>query len=236
MYNIMNAYISYICNDAYLDGSIALIKSLRYHKCSNDIVIMVTKDVSKKSRQILLKLEVILIDIEEIHYKGKLSHLIEDRYGKQNNSWMMFTKLNIWKQSQYHKLLYIDADTVVLNNTDFIFNINEQFSAVLGGSKYHKYHGIEAGVLLLHPSIDIYNKLIDAMNSDNYDLRMSDQTLINDFFLKHDKINYLDNKWNRLQKKNSDIKDAYIYHWNGDKPWNNNKIINFNIWNFYYNL
>jgi len=131
---------------------------------------------------------VIIKNVDAIHYQGKLSHLIEDRYGKQNNSWMMFTKINIWKQTQYEKLLYIDADTIVLKNLDSIFEINENISAVFGGSLFHKYEGIEAGVLLIKPSMETYNKLIEAMNSDKYDLRMSDQTLINDYFL--DKINF----------------------------------------------
>ena len=113
----------------------------------------------------------------------------------------MFTKINIWKENQYKKILYIDADMIVLQNIDFIFEINSNISAVYGGSNYHKYQGIEVGVLLIKPSIDTYNNLIKTMNSDNYDLRMSDQTLINDYFLKHDKINYLDSKFNRLQKK-----------------------------------
>mgnify|MGYP000327006049 CR=1 FL=1 len=231
----MNAYISYICNDNYLPGVVALIKSLKYHKCSFNIIIMVTYNVSLKSKEILLKLGVIIKIVEEIHYQGKLKHLIEDRYGKQNNSWMMFTKINIWKEINYKKLLYIDADTIVLKNIDHIFKINHNLSAVLGGSTFHNYKGIEAGILLLKPSIDTYNNLIKAMNSDKYDLRMSDQTLINDYFLKHDKINYLEEKWNRLQKKNNSILGAFIYHWNGQKPWIN-RVINDNIWNFYYNL
>ena len=230
----MNAYISYICNDNYLPGVTALVKSLKYHKCQYDIIIMITKDVSESAKKKLRNLNVIIKNVDEIHYQGKLSHLIEDRYGKQNNSWMMFTKINIWKQTQYEKLLYIDADTIVLKNLDSIFEINENISAVFGGSLFHKYEGIEAGVLLIKPSMETYNKLIEAMNSDKYDLRMSDQTLINDYFVG--KINYLDEKWNRLQKKNRNINGAYIYHWNGSKPWNDINIIHFNVWNFYYNL
>jgi glycogenin len=232
----MNAYVSYICNDNYLPGIVALIKSLKYHKCKNEIYVMVTKDVSLKSKEVLSKLGVIIKEVNEIHYKGNKSNLIEDRYGKQNKSWMMFTKINIWKEIPCEKLLYIDSDMVVLQNIDSIFEINSNISAVYGGSAYHKYQGIEAGVLLIKPSIDTYNNLIKAMNSDDYDLRMSDQTLINDYFLKHDKINYLDPKFNRLQKKNNNIDGAYIYHWNGQKPWNINNVPNFNIWNFYYNL
>ena len=233
---IMNAYISYICNDNYLPGTIALIKSLKHHNCKFDICILVTKDVSVKSKETILNLGANIKEVNEIHYKGKKSELIIDRYGKSNNSWMMFTKINIFKEIKFNKLLYIDADTVVLQNIDHIFDNNSNFSAVKGGSKMLNYDGIEGGVLLFKPSLDLYEELIKAMNSDTYDLRMSDQSLLNDFFLKHYSIDYLDEKWNRLQKKNGNIDGAYIYHWNGSKPWNNNDIPNFNTWNLYYNL
>ena len=42
----MNCYITYLCNDNYLPGIVALVKSLKYHKTKNQILVMVTKDVS----------------------------------------------------------------------------------------------------------------------------------------------------------------------------------------------
>ena len=237
---IMNCYITYLCNDNYLPGIVALIKSLKYHKTKNPIMVMVTKNVSSESTKIISKLEVILKKVNKIHYQGKKKHLILDRSGRKNNSWMTFTKMNIWKQTQYDKILYIDADTVVLHNIDSLFTDTTNHGnicAVKGGSTHHNYKGIESGVLLIKPSINTYNNLIKAMNSDKYDLSMSDQTLINDYFNKHDKIHYLSSKYNRLQKiQKKTIEGAYIYHWNGIKPWNKATVQNFNIWNFYYQL
>lgn len=232
----MNAYISYICNDNYLPGIIALIKSLKYNKCINNILIMITKDVSLDSKEKILKLGALVKHVEEIHYKGRKTSKIMDRHGKNNTSWMMFTKLNIWKLCEYKKILYIDADTVVLKNIDHLFTIKENFSAVKGCSVPLHYDGIEGGVLLIEPCLDTYNGLIQAMNSDKYDLIMSDQSLINDYFNKHGKINLLDKKYNTLQKKFKSINDAYIYHWNGKKPWNTSTITHYNTWKFFYDL
>tara|TARA_B100001094_G_scaffold322812_1_gene372706 strand:+ start:7494 stop:8192 length:699 start_codon:yes stop_codon:yes gene_type:complete len=232
----MNAYVSYICNDAYLPGVIALIKSLKYNQCKSDILIMVTKDVSLNSKDIIFKLGAFINDIEEINYKGNNAHKIKDRYGKTNESWKMFTKLNIWKLCKYEKILYIDADTITLQNVDHLFDTNARFSAVMGGSKILKYYGIEGGVLLIEPSLDTYKNLIDAMNDDTDNLIMSDQSLINDYFSKRGEITVLDKRYNVLQKKNKHTKDAFIYHWNGVKPWNDRNISNFKIWNFFYEL
>lgn len=123
---------------------------------------------------------------------------------------MTFTKLNIWKFVDYDKLVYLDADTIVLENIDNLFNY-EELSAVLGGSQMLKYKGIESGVLVIKPNINMFNNLLSALNSDKYDLKMSDQSFINDYFIKNYKINYLPEKYNRLMKKNKIIKGAAIY-------------------------
>ena len=163
----MNAYISYICNDNYLPGIIVLIKSLKHHNCKFDICILVTKGVSVKSKETILNLGADVKEVNEIHYKGKKSELIIDRYGKSNNSWMMFTKINIFKEIKFNKLLYIDADTVVLQNIDHIFDNDSNFSAVNGGSKLLNYDGIESGVLLFKPSLDLYEEFYPEFKKTN---------------------------------------------------------------------
>ena len=96
----MNCYITYLCNDNYLPGIVALVKSLKYHKTKNHILVMVTKDVSSECRKNISNLGVIVKKVNEIHYQGKRKDLIRDRFGRENNSWMMFTKINIWKETQ----------------------------------------------------------------------------------------------------------------------------------------
>ena len=114
---------------------------------------------------------------------------------------MVFTKLNIWKFTEYNKLIYIDADTIVLNNIDELFK-NDELSGINDRSEILNYNGINSGLLVIKPNLVTYNNLIAALNSDNYDLKMSDQSLINDYFTKHSKINYLNENYNRLNKKN----------------------------------
>lgn len=223
------AYITYLCDEKYLPGIIALTNSLKIFKCNYPIILMITDNVNLENFKNINN--VIIKKVEKIIYNGKNSIL--DRY--KNNSWMMFTKLNIWKFVDYDKLVYLDADTIVLENIDNLFNNNE-LSAVLGGSEMLKYNGIEAGVLVVKPNMNMFNNLLSALNSDKYDLKMSDQSFINDYFIKNYKINYLPEKYNRLMKKNKIIKGAAIYHWNGEKPWNNNKIFNYNTWVKYYKI
>ena len=86
----MNCYITYLCNDNYLPGIVALVKSLKYHKTKNQILVMVTKDVSSECTKNISNLGVIVKTVNEIHYQGKRKDLIRDRFGRENNSWMIY--------------------------------------------------------------------------------------------------------------------------------------------------
>lgn len=232
----MNAYISYVCSDNFIPGIIALYNSLRHFGCDKDFLVMVTDDVTEESRQKLCERNLRIVDAEKIYYTGKRKDKILDRYGKKDESWKMFTKINIWKQIQYEKLIYIDADTIVLENIDELFSV-EELGAVKGGSIVLEYDGIEAGVLVIRPSIETYNDLIESLDGDTYDIKMSDQSFLNHYFTKLEKINYIPEKYNRMYKKNNNPMGSAIFHFNSDKPWiEPDRIIGpcVEVWNYFY--
>lgn len=214
----MIGYISYVCSDNFVPGVVALYNSVRDAGCENDFLVLVTDDVTEEARQILAERNLQIVNAEKVFYNGQYKDKILDRYGKTDESWKMFTKLNIWKQTKYEKLIYLDADTIVLENIDELFEVNE-LGAVLGGSAGLNYVGIEAGVLVVKPSLDTFNDLIDALESDVYNIKMSDQSFLNDYFLNNRSIKHIPEKFNRLYKKNPNPTGSKIFHFNSDKPW-----------------
>lgn len=232
----MNAYISYVCSDNFIPGVISLYNSVRLSNCNNDFLVLVTDDISEQNKERLRNKGMILVEVEKVYYNGNYRDKILDRYGKVNESWKMFTKLNIWKQVDYKKLIYLDADTIVLQNIDELFSVDE-LGAVKGGSVILQYDGIEAGVLVLSPSLETYNNLIEALGQDTYDIKMSDQSFLNHYFSKTNSITYIPEKFNRMYKKNTNPVGSAIFHFNSDKPWiDPNKIIKpcVEMWNYFY--
>jgi lipopolysaccharide biosynthesis glycosyltransferase len=232
----MIGYISYVCSDNFIPGVVALYNSVRNAGCENDFLVLVTDDVTEEARQILAERNLQIVNVEKVFYNGKRKDKIIDRYGKTDESWKMFTKLNIWKQTKYEKLIYLDADTIVLENIDELFDI-DQLGAVLGGSQGLNYIGIEAGVLVINPNLDTYNKLVEALESDVYNIKMSDQSFLNDYFTRIESINYIPEVYNRLYKKNSNPTGAKVFHFNSSKPWINPETLIkpcVNLWNHFY--
>lgn len=230
----MNAYITYSCSDSYIPGIVALYKSLRSSGNTKDFIVMVTDDVTEKGKELLKNFDVKFFTVDKIHYTGDGTVL--SRY--KDNAWKMFTKLNIWKQIEYKKLVYLDADVLVLKNIDDLFDYDE-LSAVNGGSQMLGYNGIEGGILVIKPSNETFNELIKALNSDDYDIRMSDQSFLNDYFSRHKEITHLPETYNRRWKKRRDFDTCHIFHYNADKPWICPERIDENslsLWNYYFNL
>ena len=69
----------------------------------------------------------------------------------------MATKLRLWQLTQYQRVLYLDADTILTGPVDTVFSSISTFAAE--APKYHSH--FNAGVLLLTPSEATFNELLE---------------------------------------------------------------------------
>ena len=134
--------------DSYIPGILLLCSSIRkvmpkeYIKYI-DLCCMVTKDVSKESRDIILKVYDRVIEVEYLQIPPNLiKHSSEDTkkiYAKT------FTKLRIFEFTEYKKILFLDADMLVIKEDIFsLFDIKTPAAIFMGklsnkpGDKYFK--------------------------------------------------------------------------------------------------
>ena len=123
-------------NDSYLPGILLLGSSIRkimpksYEK-NITLCCMVTYDISKEARNLILKIYDRIIDVDYLKIPSKLiKHNVpkmRDVYSKT------FTKLRIFEMTEYVKVLFLDADMLVLKKDVFsLFNLNTPASIFLG--------------------------------------------------------------------------------------------------------
>lgn len=96
------------------------------------------------------------------------------------------TKLNLWRQIQYDKVVFLDADTVVLQNLDHLFDLDVQFAAApdIGWPDI-----FNSGVFFARPNIGTYaalRRLADAGIS----FDGGDQGLLNSFFPSFTRLSF----------------------------------------------
>lgn len=97
-----------------------------------------------------------------------------------------FTKIALWRQTQYRRLVYIDADVVALRAPDELFRLESSFAAVpdIGWPDC-----FNSGVLALTPNMgDYYGLLALAERGISFD--GADQGLLNMHFRNWERMSF----------------------------------------------
>ena len=110
--------------DSYIPGVICAAESIRISQSKLDIICMVTPDVSAGGREMLLTA---VTRVVEVPYLSFNSHPMKTRRQMElYESWMAdsYTKWNSLRLVEYEKIVFVDADILVLCNLDHLFELN----------------------------------------------------------------------------------------------------------------
>ncbi|KAL8701859.1 MAG: hypothetical protein Q9201_004687 [Fulgogasparrea decipioides] len=133
-----------------------------------------------------------------------------------------FTKIALWRQTQFHKMVYLDADMVALRAPDELFDQEAGFAAVpdIGWPDC-----FNSGLLVLSPNMgDYYALLALAQRGISFD--GADQGLLNMHFRDWHRLSFT---YNCTPSGNYQYVPAYrhfqssismIHYIGTDKPWN----------------
>jgi glycogenin glucosyltransferase len=70
------------------------------------------------------------------------------------------TKLHVWNLLQFEKVVYLDADTLVIENIDELFEIQSSFAASPDIFPPDKFN---AGVLVIQPNASVFHEMISLV-------------------------------------------------------------------------
>ena len=134
-----------------------------------------------------------------------------------------FTKINLWRQTQFRKIIYIDADVVALRAPDELFELPDTFAAAPDVGWPDAFN---SGVMVLSPNMGEYWALKTLAGAgDSFD--GADQGLLNQYY-EHKPWKRLSFTYNCTPSANYQYEPAYRYykhkismvHFIGaDKPW-----------------
>jgi Glycosyl transferase family 8 len=157
--------------DTYAPGVEALGRSLRATGTQEPMVLMVTPDVPERTRRSLASQGWALHPIEPLQNPARADQLLFPRFDK------VFTKLRAWELDGFDKVVLLDADMVVLQNIDSLFDRPELAAA----PDFLVPHRFNSGLMVLDPSRDKLAHMLQALAvSPTYD--GGDQGFLNEFF------------------------------------------------------
>lgn len=168
------AWVTLATNDSYALGALVLANSLKRSGTSRKIVIMITPEgLSEPMKHQLSNVfdEVFDVNILDSKDKKRLALLERPELG------ITFTKLQCWTLVKYSKCVFLDADTMVMKNSDELFDRSE-FSAAPDAGWPDCFN---SGVFVFSPSLETFSRLMEhASTQGSFD--GGDQGLLNTFF------------------------------------------------------
>ncbi|KAH8263955.1 hypothetical protein KR038_010327, partial [Drosophila bunnanda] len=167
------AWVTLTTNDTYSLGALVLAHSLKRAGTAHQLAVLVTPTVSQAMRDRLKEVynvvqEVNVLDSQDA---ANLALLARPELG------VTFTKLHCWRLVQFEKCVFLDADTLVLQNCDELFE-REELSAAPDVSWPDCFN---SGVFVFKPSVDTFGQITEfAVKNGSFD--GGDQGLLNQFF------------------------------------------------------
>ncbi|ESA42597.1 glycosyltransferase family 8 protein [Neurospora crassa] len=170
-----DVYASLLLNDAYLPGALVLAHSLRDSGTHKKLAILITPE--NISNEVVEQLQTVydyVIPVETIQNDRPANLFLMNRPDLHS----AFTKINLWKQTQFRKIVYIDADVVAYRAPDELFDLPHAFSAApdIGWPDL-----FNTGVMVLSPNMGDYYAML-AMAERGISFDGADQGLLNMHF------------------------------------------------------
>ncbi|KAI1423745.1 nucleotide-diphospho-sugar transferase [Xylaria sp. FL1777] len=218
-----DVYATLLLTDTYLPGALVLAHSLRDAGTTKKLAVLVTLDsVSAEAVTELKSVYHYVIPVPRIRNAQPANLQLMNRTDLHS----AFTKINLWKQTQFRKIVYIDADVVAYRAPDELFDIKHPFSAApdIGWPDL-----FNTGVMVLTPNMGDYYAMM-AMAERGISFDGADQGLINTHFRNN--YNRISFAYNVTPSAHYQYIPAYrhfqssinMVHFIGsDKPWFNGR-------------
>ncbi|KAE8662822.1 UDP-glucuronate:xylan alpha-glucuronosyltransferase 1 [Hibiscus syriacus] len=177
----------------YVCGAIAAAQSIRMSGSTRDLVILVDEMINVFYRS----------GLEAAGWKVRTIQRIrnpkaeKDAYNEYN-----YSKFRLWQLTEYDKIIFIDADLLILRNIDFLFGMQEISATGNNATLFN------SGVMVIEPSNCTFQLLMDHIEV--FELyNGGDQGYLNKEDVKQKKTRLF----------GSDPSVLYVLHYLGIKPW-----------------
>ena len=173
-------------NEGYPAGALAMSASLEVLESALRRIALVVPIVNQGIRDLLHAAAWEVREVDVIECNQKLGEKVTaDRYDlgaeyqAKRAKWLATcTKFHAWRLTFLRKVIFLDADTLILRPIDSLVDHPSHFAAAPDTFPADQFN---SGVMVLTPSEDRYRELLD-WNAVNGTAEGGDQCLLNEFF------------------------------------------------------
>ena len=228
----MFAYVTLVTNANYGLGALALARSLRAAASEWPLVVLATRDAGSLTE---LESEGCLVERVAQPAMSQEFRLRHERralhatapYTKGNKPTFHepmdnFCKLAVWQLTQYRRVVFLDADTLVIKNIDKLFGYPEFSAAPNLYESLADMHRLNSGVFVAAPSERTHADMLARLATPDVLWRRTDQTFLESYFPDWHGLPYT---YNALQYLYFNLPEMWrwssikVVHYQYEKPW-----------------
>ncbi len=225
------SYVTYLTDDSYAYGVILLKETLDKTQSKYPLHVLITEDVSTSTVEILEQLKVSYELVEKILLPEHIHQSNLQKNKKFAITWQYcLTQLQVFNLKQFDKIVFLDADIMILKNIDHLFELPHLTAAMDGEyfNIYPDYPHFNSGCMVIEPSEIEFNNIQSFIKG----ILPGDQIIANQEILNLYYKDWINNKELHLNKYYNifgpyvlkehlkDIQEnAYFIHFVGRKPW-----------------
>jgi alpha-N-acetylglucosamine transferase len=229
-----HAYVTLVTNVDYARGAAALARSLKRTGTAAEIVVLHTGGVSARALAPLEALGARLVAagllptsdaFNERHQRERLHADAPFTRGRKpafHTPLDNFVKLRLWEMEEYDRIVFLDADTIVLRSIDRLFSYPEFSAAPNVYESLSDIHRLNSGVFVARPSRATFDAMIERLDQPDAYWRRTDQTFLEAFFPDWHGLPVFDNMlqyvWFNLPEL-WDWASVRVIHYQYEKPW-----------------
>lgn len=224
------AFVTLATNADYVPGAVALLRSLVRTGTQADLVVLHTPAVDARPLA-ALGARLAAADLLPTSHAFNAAHARDAVHGRApftkggkpafHTPLDNFVKLRLW-QLPYARVVFLDADTLVLRPIDRLFDYPEFSAAPNVYESLADFRRLNSGVFTARPSAATYRAMLARLDAPGAVWRRTDQTFLESFFPRWQGLPVYDNLlqyvWFNLPAL-WDWRLANVLHFQYEKPW-----------------
>lgn len=227
------AFVTLVTNGDYLPGAVALLRSLRRTGTEAEIVVLHTPAVPEAALAPLAEFGAVFAECGLLPTSPEFdsAHGRASQHGRApftkgekpgfHTPLDNFVKLRLW-QLPVGRAVFLDADTLVLQNIDRLFDYPEFSAAPNLYESLADFGRLNSGVFAARPDAATYAAMLAALDRPGAFWRRTDQTFLEAFFPGWHGLPIYDNLlqyvWFNLPEL-WDWSRIRVLHFQYEKPW-----------------
>ncbi len=226
------AYATLVTNEEYGRGALALARSLRLTGTDALLVVLATGEAEhldelrrEGCRIVPVEQPVLSAAFRESHSREALHRAAPFNKGNKpafHDPIDNFCKLELWKLTEYEKIVFLDANSLVVKPIDTLFGFPEFSGAPNLYETLADFHRLNSGVFVAEPSLATYEFLVERLDRPGVFWRRTDQTFLETAFPDWHKLPYT---FNTMQYVYFNLPELWVWksirvvHYQYEKPW-----------------